>query len=75
MLLKNYGKVETYQVSPATNGYGNFYFTDCGNRMYSVRNDMAYHGKLCPKCGRTLYIRGSDEANKYWDKLLKEGVR
>ena len=44
--------------------------------MYSVRDDMAYHGCLCPGCmcngiQRTLYIRGSKEANKHWDEKLK----
>ena len=45
--------------------------------MYSVRDDMAYHGCLCPGCmcngiQRTLYIRGSEEANRYWDDKLKK---
>lgn len=68
--------IETYQATPEAHGNGTFFFTDCGNRMYSVNNDpMAYHGKLCPKCfweGKsvTLYIRGSEEANEYWDKKL-----
>ena len=53
---------ETYRYREAVNGLGTFYYTDCGNRMYSVRDPMAYHGKLCPKCRKTLYIRGSEEA-------------
>ena len=56
-----YGETESYQTTPAKYRRGTYYFTDCGNRMYSVRDEMAYHGKLCPKCGRTLYIRGSKE--------------
>ena len=52
-------------------------FTDCGHRMYSVRDNMAYHGCLCPGCmcngiQRTLYIRGSKESNEYWDNKLKK---
>lgn len=61
---ENYGKKETYRVTPEKHGKGTFYFTDCGNSMYSVRDEMAYHGCSCPKCGRTLYIRGSEEANE-----------
>lgn len=68
-------EIETYQVTEEKNGNGTFFFTDCGNRMYSTKGEMAYHGKLCPKCflkGKqvTLYIRGSKEANEYWDKKL-----
>ena len=61
MNYRFYGEIESYQATPEKHGRGTFYFTDCGNRMYSVKDDMAYHGKLCPKCGRTLYIRGSKE--------------
>ena len=57
--------METYQAVPSQNGKGTFYFTDCGNRMYSVKDDMAYHGNKCPLCGKVLYIRGSKEANEY----------
>lgn len=63
-------KIETYQITPAKNDTGTFYFTDCGNRMYSVKGNMAYHGKICPKCGRTLYIRGSKEAFDFFDKAF-----
>lgn len=47
--------------------------------MYSIKDDMAYHGCYCPAClnkgiYRVLYIRGSKEANEYWDKKLKEAV-
>lgn len=62
--------METYQATPSVSGQGTFFFTDCGNRMYSVKNDWAYHGCICPKCGKTLYIRGSKEANEYWDRKL-----
>lgn len=70
-------EMETYRVLPEENGHGTFFFTDCGNRMYSNRDEMAYHGCLCPKCfmkGKyvTLYIRGSKEANEYWKKKLAE---
>lgn len=67
-------EIETYQVTKNKNGDGTFFFTDCGNQMYSVKNDdMAYHGCFCPKClskGKQviLYIRGSKEANEYWNK-------
>ena len=68
--------METYQVTPSVNGQGTFFFTDCGNRMYSVNNWETYHGYICPKCGKVLYIRGSKEANEYWSrKLSKKGVR
>lgn len=68
-------KIETYQVTPAANdeNNGTYYFTDCGNRMYSVKGNMAYHGKICPKCGKTLYIRGSKEAFEFFDKAFPSG--
>lgn len=65
-------EIETYQITEEKHGEGTFFFTDCGNRMYSIKNDpMAYHGKLCPKCfwnGKnvTLYLRGTKEANEYF---------
>ena len=64
---------ETYQTTPEVSGNGTYFFTDCGHRMYSVRDKMAYHGCLCPACfckGKmtTLYIRGSKEANR----IMKE---
>ena len=63
--------METYQATPSVNGQGTFFFTDCGNRMYSIRNDYeTYHGCICPKCGKTLYIRGSKEAKEYWDRNM-----
>lgn len=45
--------------------------------MYSVRDKMAYHGCLWPGCfwkgiNTTLYIRGSEEANKHWNEKLKQ---
>ena len=69
--------IATYQATPEKYGNGNFFFTDCGHRMQSVRDSMAYHGCLCPGCmyngiQRTLYIRGSKEANKHWDEELKK---
>ena len=70
-------EIETYRITREKYGNGTFFFTDCGNRMYSVGGKMEYHGKLCPAClyrGKqvTLYIRGSKETNEYWDKKLKE---
>lgn len=67
-------KAETYATTPEKHGNGFYFFTDCGNRMYSIINDpMIYHGKLCPKCfwkGKdvTLYMRGTPEA----DKIINE---
>lgn len=64
-------RIEIYQTSPDQHGNGMFFFTECGNLMYSVSNDpMTYHGKLCPKCAAegeqvTLYIAGSEEHLKY----------
>lgn len=59
----------TYQTTPSKDGNGTFFFTDCGHRMYSVNNEMAYHKCLCPACFMnnimtTLYARGSEEANE-----------
>lgn len=57
---------ETYQATLKENG--TYFTTDCGNKMYSVKDDiMAYHGCLYPKClsnGKqvTLYIRDSRDA-------------
>ena len=70
-------EIETYRVTPEKNGNGIYFFTDCGNRMYSTKGEMAYHGRLCPAClwkGKlvTLYIRGSKEANAYQDEKLNE---
>ena len=71
-------KIATYQYAEEAHGNGTFFYTDCGNRMYSVSNDpMKYHGKLCPKCymnGKkvTLYMRGTTEANKYAEQVHKE---
>ena len=58
---------ETYQWCPAKGkNNGVFFFTDCGNRMYyAFNNPEKYHGCLCPKCHRTLYVRGSEEARKF----------
>lgn len=68
-------EIATYQTTPEVHGNGTFFFTDCGHKMYSIRNEMAYHGCLCPGCfnkgvQRILYIRGSKEANEYWNKRL-----
>ena len=42
--------IATYQATPEKHGNETFFFTDCGHNMYSVRDDMAYHGCLCPAC-------------------------
>ena len=76
-------EIATYQATPEKHGNGTFFFTDCGHRMFSIKDDMAYHRCLCSAClyngiQRTLYIRGSKEANEYWDKRLnisKEALR
>lgn len=66
-------EIVTYQTTPELHGNGTFFFTDCGHKMYSVKDNMAYHGCLCSGClynGKKtiLYIRGSKEANEYWDR-------
>lgn len=71
-------KYATYQTTPCVSGKGTFYFTDCcHNTMYSVRDEMAYHEKLCPRCfmnGKyvTLYLRGTKEANEVIRKRMDE---
>lgn len=70
-------EIATYQTASEKNGKGTFFYTDCGHNMYSVKDEMAYHRKLCPACfwkGKyvTLYIRGSKEANEYWYKKLNK---
>lgn len=42
--------IATYQTTPEKHGDGIFFFTDCGHNMYSIRDNMAYHGCLCPGC-------------------------
>lgn len=68
--------IATYQTTPEKHDDGTFFFTDCGHNMYSIRDNMAYHGCLCPGClckgiQTILYIRGSVEANRYWNEKLK----
>ena len=63
-------RIATYQAVPSRNGFGTFFYTNCGHQMFSVKDDMAYHGCLCPGCSSNrketvLYIRGSEEAAKY----------
>ena len=60
---------EIYQITPEAHGHGTFFFTSCGHQMYSVRDEKAYHGCLCPGCfskGKQtiLYIAGSKEAKE-----------
>ena len=62
----------TYRVLPCKSGEGTFFYTDCGHKMYSVDNEMTYHGKLCPACFQkniytTLYLRGTEESNKLFE--------
>lgn len=68
-------EIGTYQTAPETYGRGTIFFADCGHRMFSVKDEMAYHGCYCPACWnkgvhRVLYIRGSKEANKNQDKQV-----
>lgn len=42
--------IETYQTTPEKNDDGTFFFTDCGHNMYSIRDNMEYHGCLCLGC-------------------------
>lgn len=70
----------SYQTTPEVNGSGTYFFTDCGHMMYSIRDNMAYHGCLCHGCfcnGKytTLYIRGSKEANEYISKAGIPGFK
>lgn len=58
---------ETYQTTPSKNGKGTFFFTDCGNQMYSVKDEYAYNKKICPKCGKTLLLRGTYDAIDFMD--------
>ena len=72
-----YMDIATYQTTPEKHGNGTFFFTDCRHRMYSVRDNMAYHGCLCPGCmcngiQTILYIRGSKESNEYCENKLKK---
>ena len=59
---------ETYRACPESNGKGMFFYTKCGNRIYTVTKDpMRLHGRLCPKCFMknkyvTLYLQGTAEA-------------
>lgn len=69
--------IATYQTTPEKHDKETFFFTNCGHNMYSIRDSMAYHGYLCPGClykgiHTTLYIRGSEEANSYWNDKRKD---
>lgn len=65
---------ETYQTTPSKYGPGTFYFTDCGNRMYSIRDMYAYDKKKCPQCGKTLLLRGTTEGIEYTNWKLNSRV-
>ena len=62
-----------YQPVESVNGKGTFFYTGCcGKTLYSVKDETAYHGKLCPCCLRkhiytTLYMEGTEEANRIAD--------
>lgn len=43
-------EIGTYQTAPETYGRGTIFFADCGHRMFSVKDEMAYHGCYCPAC-------------------------
>lgn len=49
--------IATYQTTPEKHGEGTFFFTDCGHNMYSIRDNMAYHGCLCPAVIIKEYIQ------------------
>lgn len=61
----------TYITNQSVDGNGTFYFPSCCKYwIYSVKDEMAYHGKYCPKCfwenrHTTLFREGSIEALKY----------
>lgn len=62
--------IATYQATPEVHGKGYYFYTSCGHELYSVKDEMAYHGCLCPACfahGRetVLYMHGSKEAKAY----------
>lgn len=59
----------TYQYLEEAHGNGMFFYTSCcGNRMYSVENDpMKYHGRLCPRCFVTLYLRGTPDGIRVFE--------
>lgn len=42
--------IATYQTTLEKHGDGTFFFADCGHNMYSIRDNMAYHGCLCLGC-------------------------
>lgn len=64
-----------YQPVESVNGKGTFFYTSCcGATLYSVKGEMAYHGKLCPRCfwkntHTTLYMVGTEEANRIEEKI------
>lgn len=66
----------TYTTRPAEHDphHGTFYYTTCcGNRLYSVRDKMAYDDKICPTCYYhykmvTLKFDGGYD----WNDVLRE---
>lgn len=69
-------QIKGYIARPSKGG-GTFFFTDCGHRMYSVKQETAYHGCLCPACLMNnvytiLYQHGSDQMQAY---LQSAGIK
>lgn len=62
---KLFSTCETYRTTQSKDGKGTFYYTDCGNRMYSINDEFSYDKKLCPKCGKILLLRGTSYAIDY----------
>ena len=38
--------IATYQITSEIHGKGFFFFTDCGHKMFSIKDKLAYHGCL-----------------------------
>lgn len=51
-------KTEWYLPCPEKFDRGMIFYTECGNRIYSIRKDeMLYEGKICPKCSAVLHLK------------------
>lgn len=60
--------IATYQARPEIHGNGTFFFTDCGHNMYSIKDNMTYHGCLC----RTVYGETDFEDNQSMQEPLRK---